>query len=64
MGNGQIIYVNGLHEDYECWQAGVQCEDWLVVAIPRNEISTWIPDGFKKIANGVFPLAIFILKKH
>ncbi|GAB6421707.1 hypothetical protein bcgnr5390_04620 [Bacillus luti] len=44
--NGQIIYVNGFHEDYECWQAGVQCEDWLVVAAPGNEITTWIPDKF------------------
>ncbi|MGH0676683.1 hypothetical protein ACQVPP_05595 [Bacillus luti] len=46
--NGQIIYVNGFHEDYECWQAGVQCEDWLVVATPGNEIATWIPDEFNK----------------
>ncbi|EJS76623.1 hypothetical protein [Bacillus cereus] len=46
--NGQIIYVNGFHEDYECWQAGVQCEAWLVVATPGNEIATWIPDEFNK----------------
>ncbi|MCU5462679.1 MULTISPECIES: hypothetical protein [Bacillus cereus group] len=44
--NGQIIYVNGFHEDYECWQAGVQSEQWLVVAAPGNEISTWTPDEF------------------
>ena len=48
LGNGQIIYVNSFHEDYECWQAGVQCEDWLVVATPGNEIPTWIPDKFNK----------------
>ncbi|MGK0532757.1 hypothetical protein [Bacillus sp. 'calajunan'] len=42
--SGQIIFVNGFHDDYECWQAGVQCEDWLVVAAPCNEIATWVPD--------------------
>ena len=30
--SGQILFVNGFHDYYECWQAGVQCEDWLVVA--------------------------------
>jgi len=46
--SGQIIFVNGFHDDYECWQAGVQCEDWLVVAAPCNDISTCIPDEFNK----------------
>ncbi|WP_240521108.1 hypothetical protein [Bacillus cereus] len=46
--NRQIIFVNGVHDDYECWQAGVQCEDWLVVAAPGNEIATCIPDEFNK----------------
>jgi hypothetical protein len=44
--NGQIMFVNGFHNYYECWQAGVQCEDWLVVAAPGNEIATWTPDEF------------------
>ncbi|MGG0261959.1 hypothetical protein ABEY48_24545 [Bacillus mycoides] len=44
--NGQILFVNGFHDYYECWQAGVQCEDWLVVAVPGNEITTWTPDEF------------------
>ncbi|MBZ4222759.1 hypothetical protein P4308_15370 [Bacillus wiedmannii] len=46
--SGQIIFVNGFHDDYECWQAGVQCEQWLVVAAPCNDISTWTPDKFNK----------------
>ncbi|KLA31635.1 hypothetical protein B4077_2956 [Bacillus cereus] len=46
--NGQIIYVNGFHDDYKCWQAGVQCEQWLVVAAPCNDISTCIPDECNK----------------
>ncbi|PEB37426.1 hypothetical protein CN936_25820 [Bacillus cereus] len=44
--SGQIIFVNGFHDYYECWQAGVLCEQWLVVAAPGNEIVTWTPDEF------------------
>ncbi|HHQ8913956.1 TPA: hypothetical protein ACSVZR_004248 [Bacillus cereus] len=44
--SGQIIFVNGFHDYYECWQAGVQYEQWLVVAAPGNEIATWTPDKF------------------
>ncbi|PEW51367.1 hypothetical protein COE01_16585 [Bacillus thuringiensis] len=44
--SGQIIFVNGFHNYYECWQAGVLCEQWLVVAAPGNEIVTWTPDEF------------------
>ncbi|MFZ7934152.1 hypothetical protein ACO1D2_28270 [Bacillus thuringiensis] len=44
--SGQIIFVNGFHDYYECWQSGVLCEQWLVVAAPGNEIATWAPDEF------------------
>ncbi|HFT2184452.1 hypothetical protein FC695_24200 [Bacillus cereus] len=44
--SGQIIFLNGFHDYYECWQAGVLCEQWLVVAAPGNEIATWAPDEF------------------
>lgn len=44
--SGKIIFVNGFHDHYECWQAGMQCEQWLVVAAPGNEIATWTPDKF------------------
>ncbi|AJH73525.1 hypothetical protein DJ86_1970 [Bacillus cereus ATCC 4342] len=44
--SGQIIFVNGFHDYYECWRAGVQCEQWLVVTAPGNEIVTWTPDEF------------------
>ncbi|PEX37866.1 MULTISPECIES: hypothetical protein [Bacillus cereus group] len=44
--SGQIIFLNGFHDYYECWQAGVLCEQWLVVAAPGNEIATWAPDAF------------------
>ncbi|WP_242263809.1 MULTISPECIES: hypothetical protein [Bacillus cereus group] len=44
--SGQIIFLNGFHDYYECWQAGVLCEEWLVVAALGNEIATWAPDEF------------------
>ncbi|MGN1401033.1 MAG: hypothetical protein ACI4XL_05990 [Bacillus sp. (in: firmicutes)] len=46
--NGYIIFVNGFHDKYECWQAGVQYDDvdWLVVSVPGDEIATWAPKRF------------------
>ncbi len=54
--NGCILFVNGSHNQFECWQAGVEFDDgdWLVVAVPGNEIAVWNPDNFlddKKIAD-------------
>lgn len=42
------IHFTNFHDSvyYECWQAGVLCEEWLVVAAPGNEIATWAPDEF------------------
>ncbi|WP_429676168.1 hypothetical protein [Bacillus mexicanus] len=46
--NGYTIFVNGSHDEYECWQAGVQFDNdtWLVVSAPNDEISAWAPVGF------------------
>ncbi len=46
--NGYTIFVNGFHDFYECWQAGVQFdeEDWLVVAAPGDQIAIWAPPRF------------------
>lgn len=42
--SGLILFVNGFHEKYECWQSGVLFDDsWLVVACPGNGIATWAP---------------------
>ncbi|MGM0845645.1 MAG: hypothetical protein ACQEUT_11760 [Bacillota bacterium] len=48
--NGYTIFVNGFHDNYECWQAGVPYEDdtWLVVAVPGTEIAVWAPHDFKE----------------
>ncbi|WP_433774113.1 hypothetical protein [Bacillus wiedmannii] len=44
--NNKTMFVNGFHDCFECWQAGVQRDDWLVVAAPGNAIATWAPDDF------------------
>ncbi|MGD7007243.1 hypothetical protein [Metabacillus sp. 84] len=46
--NGSVLFVNGSHGLYECWQAGVQYDDetWLVVAVPGRDIAVWAPDRF------------------
>ncbi|WZP39631.1 hypothetical protein NM897_14550 [Planococcus maritimus] len=49
--SGKILYVNGHDENYECWQLGDQSGygdgNWLIVAVPGNEIATWSPEEFK-----------------
>ncbi len=49
--SGKILYVNGLDENYECWQLGDRHGygdgEWLIVAVPGNEIATWSPEEFK-----------------
>jgi hypothetical protein len=48
--SGQILFVNGHHNMYECWQAGDGAgytgDDWLIVATPGDDIATWVPDDF------------------
>lgn len=42
--SGLILFINGFHEKYECWQSGVLFDNlWLVVACPGNGIATWTP---------------------
>ncbi len=47
---GKTLFVNGYHEKYECWQAGdgggYTGQEWLVVSVPGNSISTWAPKWF------------------
>ena len=48
--DGRIIFINGRHEMYECWQAGVSCGDpnemWMVVACPSGGVAVWAPESF------------------
>lgn len=49
--SGEFLYVNGHDENYECWQLGDQSGfgggDWLIVAVPGNEIAAWSPEEFE-----------------
>jgi hypothetical protein len=49
--DGRILFVNGWHEKYECWQLGVALggsdEFWLVVATPNGGVAVWAPDSFE-----------------
>ena len=47
--SGQVLFINGYHEKYECWQAGDRLgfadSQYLVVATPNNGIATFLPDN-------------------
>ncbi|WP_340010900.1 hypothetical protein MHI32_22485 [Paenibacillus sp. FSL H7-0690] len=45
--SGSILFVIGFHEKYECWQVGVESDNWLVVACPMNGIATWTSNKFE-----------------
>ncbi|WP_033541570.1 hypothetical protein [Planococcus sp. CAU13] len=49
--SGKVLQVNGYDENYECWQLGDMHGqgdgDWLIVAVPGNEIAIWSPEEFK-----------------
>jgi hypothetical protein len=48
--DGRLLFVNGKHENYECWQLGTShgdpAEPWLVVACPGGQVPVWAPKGF------------------
>ena len=50
LDDGKVVFVNGKHDQYECWQIGVAFsgaeESWLVVACPGGGIAVWTPETF------------------
>lgn len=48
--DGSVFFLNGRHEMYECWVAGVSCgtpnELWMIVACPGGDVAIWTPDSF------------------
>ncbi|MDQ0914613.1 hypothetical protein [Paenibacillus sp. V4I5] len=45
---GEVLFVFGHHNKYECWQLGVwnnsiKDEDWEVIAVPGNNIAIFTP---------------------
>ncbi|KAA0541671.1 hypothetical protein FZW96_21610 [Bacillus sp. BGMRC 2118] len=44
--SGKVLFVCGYHEKYESWQASNglhESGEWLIVAVPENQISSWTP---------------------
>jgi hypothetical protein len=50
--DGRILYVNGHHEIYECWDLGLAIDDpketWNVVASPGDGVIVFAPEKFIK----------------
>jgi hypothetical protein len=47
--NNRIFLINGIHYDYECWQAGIafnQNEFCQIIACPGGELAIWKPRTF------------------
>lgn len=45
---GEVLFINGHHDTYECWQVGVSNtendeEVWEVVACPGDSLAIWVP---------------------
>ena len=44
-----VLFLNGISQKYESWQAGQSFSDddvWLVVAAPGGSLSIWAPEKF------------------
>jgi hypothetical protein len=51
LDDGRILFVNGRHEQYECWQLGAAFgnpgEFYMVVALPGGGgVAVWAPENF------------------
>jgi hypothetical protein len=48
--DGRVMFLNGRHEMYECWQSGASGgepnEMWMVVACPGGGVAVWAPESF------------------
>lgn len=48
LDDGRVVFVNGKHDMYECWDVGVAFsgEMWQVVACPGGGVAIWAPGSF------------------
>ena len=48
LDDGRVVFVNGKHELYECWDIGVAFsgETWQVIACPGGGVAVWAPKSF------------------
>lgn len=44
--NDCSLFINGYHEEFECWQAGVDGDSELVIALPGKDLAIWTLDHF------------------
>ena len=46
--DGRVLFVNGKHDLYECWDMGVafSADKWQVVACPGGAVAIWAPQSF------------------
>ncbi|TYS86167.1 hypothetical protein [Rossellomorea aquimaris] len=42
--NDHSLFINGYHDEFECWQAGVDGVSELVIALPGKDLAIWPPD--------------------
>jgi hypothetical protein len=44
----KVVFVNGKHDRYECWDMGVAFSGdmWQVIACPGGGVAIWAPQGF------------------
>jgi hypothetical protein len=44
----RVVFVNGKHDEYECWDVGVAFsgETWQVIACPGGGVAVWAPRSF------------------
>lgn len=48
LDDGKILFVNGKHDLYECWDIGIafSSDVWQVIACPSGEVAISVPNGF------------------
>ena len=48
LDDGRVVFVNGKHDMYECWDIGVAFsgEMWKVIACPGGALAIWAPKSF------------------
>ena len=53
LASGHILFMNGKHDLYECWQVGVSRErpeeSWMIVSCPGDDIAVWAPQQFADV---------------
>ena len=48
LDDGRVLFVNGKHDAYECWNIGVafSSDMWQVIACPGGDVAIWAPNNF------------------